>query len=141
MIFYTIYNSNTGEILFTGNVSNEEEITNNIFSGQSYILELSNENQYVENGILVLMPPKPDGEYLFDYATKNWVFNEGLACAKALYQRDQLLREGPDRISPIWWASMTSEQQQSWLDYRQALLDITNQPSFPLEVSWPTKPA
>lgn len=39
-----------------------------------------------------------------------------------------------------WWASsdltMTAEQKA----YRQALRDITNQPGFPHEITWPVKP-
>lgn len=27
-----------------------------------------------------------------------------------------------------------------WLEYRQALRDITKQPSFPMDVLWPVKP-
>lgn len=38
------------------------------------------------------------------------------------------------------WAEFTAEQQQSWVDYRRALLDITDQPGFPHNVIWPTKP-
>lgn len=140
MIFYTIYRTDSGEILFTGNASSKEEIIKNLHDGQSYILELSKENQYVEDGFLVSMPQKPDGEYRFDYDKKAWVFNENLARAKVLYQRDQLLRDGPDRINPLWWSTMTSEQQNTWVNYRQALLDITQQPGYPAEVTWPVKP-
>lgn len=30
--------------------------------------------------------------------------------------------------------------KQAWAIYRQALRDITNQPGFPTEITWPTKP-
>ena len=29
---------------------------------------------------------------------------------------------------------------QAWLDYRQALRDVTSQEGFPNTVTWPTKP-
>jgi hypothetical protein len=35
---------------------------------------------------------------------------------------------------------MTQEQQQAWIDYRQALLDVPEQPGFPINVVWPSKP-
>ena len=38
------------------------------------------------------------------------------------------------------WADLTSEQQQDVSDYRQSLLDITEQGGFPHNVTWPTKP-
>ena len=31
--------------------------------------------------------------------------------------------------------------RQAWSTYRQALRDITNQPGFPLEVTWPQQPS
>lgn len=140
MIHYTIYKDTTGEIVFTGIALKEEEVINITASGQSYILEPSKEYQYVANGTITDMPPKPDGEYRFNYVSKSWEFNEASARTQAIYKRDQLLKEGPDRINPLWWGSMTAQQQQSWSTYRQDLLDITQQPGYPAEVTWPVKP-
>lgn len=96
--------------------------------------------QYIQDGVVVNMPEKPEGEYVFDYATKLWVFDSNTAIAKALKTRDRLLADGPDRISPLWWNSMTEVQQQEWTNYRQALLDITSQPTYPELIVWPVKP-
>lgn len=38
------------------------------------------------------------------------------------------------------WADLTSAQQAELSTYRQALLDITNQETFPESLTWPTKP-
>lgn len=97
-------------------------------------------NQYVEDGALVAMPPQPSLDHVFNYSTKAWELDVALVTSNAYAIRNQLLREGPDRISPIWWASMTPTEQQAWLDYRQALLDVSNQPGFPTSITWPTKP-
>lgn len=140
MIHYTIYKENTGEIVFTGIAVKEDEIKNMAAEGQSYLLEASKENQLVDNGTVADMPPKPDGEYIFNYTSKTWVFNEPVATEKALYQRDQLLKNGPDRISPLWFSAMTDEQKKIWADYRQALLDITKQTGFPMNIVWPQMP-
>lgn len=35
---------------------------------------------------------------------------------------------------------ITQEKRNEWLSYRQALRDITEQPNFPDNVLWPTKP-
>jgi hypothetical protein len=96
---------------------------------------------YFNGTELVSMPPKPIGEYKFDYETKQWIYDTESAISKALAKRDQLLADGPDRISPIWWASMAFEQQQQWTSYRQALLDITEQINYPEHIVWPTKPS
>lgn len=97
-------------------------------------------NVYYENGAIVAMPPKPSLNHKFDYETKQWVFDTENAIQKALAERDRLLAEGPDRISPLWWNSMTEQEQQSWTKYRQDLLDITTQQGYPESIIWPTKP-
>jgi hypothetical protein len=38
------------------------------------------------------------------------------------------------------WADLTSDQRQDVTDYRQSLLDITEQGGFPQSVNWPIKP-
>ena len=53
--------------------------------------------------------------------------------------RDQLLAP-VDRVNPVWYASLTAEQQTELAHYRQALLDVPQQESFPSNISWPTKP-
>ena len=97
-------------------------------------------NQYVENGQLINMPEKPVGEYDFDYSEKTWVFNSQRADSIARSYRDQLLKDGPDRISPIWYNSMTDLQKQEWAQYRKDLLNITSQPDYPNDIIWPIKP-
>lgn len=97
-------------------------------------------SQYVENNAVVDMPTKPSGEYIFNYTSKQWEFDSVAADTKAKQQRDKLLAEGPDRISPLWWNSMTPQQQQEWEYYRQSLLDITGQADYPEFIVWPIKP-
>lgn len=109
--------------------------------GESIIEAEFTGNQYVENGALVNMPEQPSDDYVFDYETKAWMLDLQIAAAKVYAKRDQLLRDGPDRISPMWWASMTAAQQQEWTDYRQALLDVPQQPGFPTDVVYPVAPS
>lgn len=55
--------------------------------------------------------------------------------------RDGLLRELDSVVSnPIRWATLTPENQQELITYRQALLDIPEQEGFPFEVVYPDKP-
>lgn len=139
MTIYTVYFAN-GQIDRTGTCS-DEDFEHNVLPNELFINELSNPmNQYVENGVLIDMPEKPAGYYVFDYDIKQWVFDEQAAIYAALQQRDFLLKDGPDRISPLWWSSMTPEQQAEWSSYRQALLDITSQPDYPSAIIWPIKP-
>lgn len=64
--------------------------------------------------------------------------------ARIRYERDIRLRKC-DKMSPMRWLTMTDEQKQAWADYRQALLDIPQQPGFPWggdidAAPWPTLP-
>ena len=50
-----------------------------------------------------------------------------------------------DKISPMRWNAMTSEEQQAWTDYRIALLNIPQHKDFPWDgdpdkVPWPKQP-
>lgn len=53
--------------------------------------------------------------------------------------RDKLLKS-VDAISPVYWASVDQNKQKEWIDYRQGLLDVPQQPGFPDKVEWPSKP-
>jgi hypothetical protein len=61
--------------------------------------------------------------------------------AKIRTVRDDKL-ESLDAVvsNPIRWASFTEEQKQSWINYRQALLDVPQQPGFPFDIVWPSQP-
>lgn len=136
---YTVYLPN-GQIDRTGTCA-ESDLQYNVHEGELFIEELANpQYQYVAEGNLVDMPPQPSMDHIFDYDTKAWVFDVAGATAKAYARRDQLLKDGPDRISPVWWNSMTPEQQQAWAQYRQDLLDIPQQPGFPADIIWPVAP-
>jgi hypothetical protein len=58
-------------------------------------------------------------------------------------ERQNRLRQC-DKISPMRWMDMTEDEKKKWLEYRQALLDITEQEGFPWDgdinaVPWPEK--
>lgn len=56
--------------------------------------------------------------------------------------RNMLLETDVDPVvtNPLRWNDLTAEKQQEWIDYRQALLDVPQQATFPNEVTWPIKP-
>lgn len=57
-------------------------------------------------------------------------------------QRDDLLKANVDPIvtNPLRYNSLTEEEKTALTDYRQKLLDITEQENFPYEVTFPDKP-
>ena len=85
--------------------------------------------------------------HLHTYSNGSWVapstevLNASLA-SQIRSQRDFLLSSEVDKTvsNPLRWADMSEETQAEWVAYRRALLDITDQGTFPTEVTWPTKP-
>ena len=81
---------------------------------------------------------------------QSWSVTEKTDAEKAAYvelvsneireQRNQLLVENVDKFNAVRWAVLTPEQQQQWIDYRQALLDIPEQSGFPFNIIWPNTP-
>jgi hypothetical protein len=65
------------------------------------------------------------------------------AAASIRDKRDFLLSSEVDKTvsNPLRWADMSEEKQAEWAAYRRALLDITDQGTFPTSVTWPTKPS
>jgi len=67
---------------------------------------------------------------------------DATAAAEVRAERDSILAREVDPIvsNPLRWADLTADKQAEWSAYRTALLDITNQDSFPYDITWPTKP-
>ena len=63
-----------------------------------------------------------------------------------IIRNERYIRMKPaDRISPMRWEKMTEAKREEWRIYRQALLDIPQQPGFPWggdpgKAPWPIKP-
>lgn len=55
-------------------------------------------------------------------------------------QRNQLLVDNVDKFNGVRWAALSPEAQQQWTEYRQQLLDISDQPGFPVTIVWPDVP-
>lgn len=95
----------------------------------------SHSSQYVEGGRLLDMPPRPGPQHTFDYKAKVWHLPEEKAWAAVRAERDRLLS------STDWMMLRAAETgipvEAEWLEYRQALRDVTKQPD-PSAIKWPT---
>jgi len=135
---YTLYDPSTGQII--ANIIGSDPAENSsyvegIYDGKIY---------YIDNGQPVAIPQKPIAflqSYIFDWTTKMWTTDMDATTALVKRYRNNLLNQSVDLISPIWWASLTAEQQAEATTYRQALLDVPSQTGFPTNVVWPTKPS
>ena len=102
-----------------------------------YVMEgtANDATQYIKNGQLVDMPPKPNGEFEFDYKTETWEPNVQMQWAMVKSQRNQLLAASDWTQLP----DVPLATKEAWATYRQALRDITNQPD-PFTIQWPAQP-
>jgi hypothetical protein len=60
--------------------------------------------------------------------------------SRARGQRDSLLLELDQIVmNPLRFNALTEDEKQALAAYRQALLDVPQQPGFPKEINWPEK--
>lgn len=134
---FTVYKTATGEILRSG-LCAANDLLSQARNNQESVLEAAGNFRlhYVVDGALVPLPPKPGDNFVFDYATKQWVQDQPAQETSVRAQRDQLLVQSD-------WTQMPDVQlpnKTEWAAYRQALRDITDQPGYPFSAVWPTPP-
>ena len=58
-------------------------------------------------------------------------------------KRDYILSTVVDLMvsNPLRWASLSSDKQAEWSNYRTALLNVPQQSGFPNSITWPTEPS
>lgn len=115
---------------------------------QGYMVVIADEHGVIhfdmpQDAIEIEPQPSP----LHKYENGQWVAPsqaevDAATAALVRAQRDFLLVREVDPVASnaLRWASISAEQQQAWADYRQALLDVPQQPGFPHNVTWPSKP-
>ena len=117
---YTIYKIDTGEILRIVICNEPEE---QIVDGEAYIEGEFSDIDYIVFNNLAIAKPTP-------------IFNADAAAMQIRIKRNKLL-------AACDWTQVndvSAATSQKWLTYRQTLRDITNQSSFPENVSWPVAP-
>lgn len=87
----------------------------------------------------VRLPEKPNAYCCFDYKSNEWVFDYKMAWFPVTAKRNQLLQESDWTELPSARERLGEEMYQKWMDYRQALRDVTKQPD-PLNIVWAVKP-
>jgi hypothetical protein len=140
---YTIYHSSTGQILGTVSASSLLLAQLNIGDQPCIDGEYSGETHYVTNGQAQLLPIKPLNDivwYEFDYNSHTWQPNVIVSQQLARSQRDLLLGL-VDKINPVWYNTLTTQQQTELIQYRRLLLDVPQQSGFPIDTAWPAKPS
>ena len=96
------------------------------------------------------MPVLPSGQEYRDEAGgkgqhwngAEWVHSNERLAQDERSRRDNKLVKYVDPIASnaLRWATLSADQQGAWTVYRQALLDVPQQETFPSEVTWPVAP-
>jgi hypothetical protein len=127
MRIFTIYDVATGEIKRRISTS-QEGILINVFDGEDYIEgEYSDETYIVVNGVAQQKPKSELDAIAAERAT-----------AQMKMRRDMLLNASDFTQVPD--APFTSEQQQAWRVYRQALRDLPDNINDIFNIAWPVEP-
>lgn len=121
---FTIYNPTTGEILYNLTCNDQTTADANLINCNFIQGIYSGELYYIENNQPIVKTNQLDTNILAQSVRKN---------------RNQQLNI-IDRINPVWYASLTTDQQQDLVAYRQQLLDVPQQAGFPTDIVWPAKP-
>ena len=68
---------------------------------------------------------------------------DAVAAANIRAERDYILSTVVDPMvsNPMRWASLSSDKQTEWSQYRTDLLDIPQQAGFPNSITWPDEPS
>lgn len=138
---YTVYDPATGKILELLSISNPDMV-HVILQDKSYVVgHYDAASYYIDQGQPVALPAQPvDGlQYQFNWTNKTWEIDQDHSIVVYRQQRNDRLAE-VDRVNPVWYNSLTQEQQQELIVYRQALLDVPQQSGFPEAIDWPAKP-
>ena len=135
------YNAATGQILSTGiGLPGMTEKDFPPTDGKRYFgipEDITAATHYLVDGKFVLFPSKPDNSYQWDWENRVWKQSTELAAMIVVYTRNKLLIETDWTQLP----DVPEVTRNLWVEYRQALRDITEQVGYPLNISWPTKPS
>jgi len=135
-MIYSTYDPVTGQILSTIYDSSDSQIPDNsilgIYNDQSHYIDITNK-------IAIAKPIQPSDNHIWNFENKTWLLDTNKLSRSLRISRNKLLKL-IDQVNPIWYASLTVEQQTELAAYRTALLNVPQQTGFPTTVDWPIKP-
>lgn len=111
------------------------------------VIELQSAEEFSTVNSNEILTPDSSGEIGWEWNGNEWQSNQNNSLtdeqlANSLRQkRDRHLKVIVDSINYMRWSSMSQEEQTAWSAYRQALLDIPQQPGFPHDITWPQPPS
>lgn len=106
------------------------------------IVNLDYPEQFIPYKSGIEVAPQHDGEIGWTWTGNGWHNPEVLPNLEKQERerRDKYLQLYVDIINGVRWESLTQQQKDDMVVYRQALLDVPQQVGFPANITWPTPP-
>ena len=134
----TITKVRNAKSLQSNNLRMDVEINHPDYGWIPYTVDPSDTDTTIDNAAILALV----GSSFTPYVAQTQAELDATAAAAIRNERDfKLLAEVDPVVSNhLRWADMTKDKQTEWADYRTSLLSLTDQPGFPDNVTWPTKP-
>lgn len=135
MIQYVTYVLSTGEIR---SFSRATSFPSTLPAGEAALVvtgPCDPENSFVKNGVITPYPCERPSVF-HRWSGSEWFIPIEIAVGRTRAQRDELLQSSDWTQLP----DVPLETKTAWATYRQALRDVTDQPGFPLDITWPEPP-
>ena len=134
----TITEVRNAKSLQSDNLRMDVEINHPDYGWIPYTVDPSDTDTTIDNAAILALV----GSSFTPYVAPTQAELDATAAIEIRNERDfKLLAEVDPVVSnPLRWADMTTDKQTEWADYRTSLLSLTDQPGFPDNVTWPTKP-
>ncbi len=116
------------------------EIEHPEFGWIPYTLDPADTDMTIDNNVLLAAMASADD--VAAYVPPTQAELDEAAKQAVRDERDIKLVTEVDPIAgnALRWAALDADTQAAWAAYRQALLDVPAQDTFPYNVAWPTKP-
>ena len=122
------------------NLDDVENIIKDIEKEHNTFIVDSDADYYLKDNVLKIIPPNTNNSnYYFNIVQEKWVINTLALQRELRTKRNKLLVDSDYIELPSTQLRMTDEKLNEWLEYRQALRDITTQTDLE-NIIWPIKP-
>lgn len=106
------------------------------------IVSLDYPEQFIPYKLGLEVAPQHDGQIGWTWTENGWYnpdINSNIE-KQERDRRDKYLQIHVDIMNAVRWESLTQQQKDDMIAYRQALLDVPQQVGFPTNITWPTLP-
>jgi len=139
MINITITQVRNAQSLQKNNTRMDVEINHPEFGWIPYTLDPSDTDTTINNDEIMSLI----GTDFAAYVAPTQAELDAVEAESIRNKREYILSTVVDPMvsNPLRWASLSSDKQTEWSNYRTALLNVPQQSGFPNSITWPTEPS